>query len=201
MLDAECDCRTPIIREELLVRFRTLAFCRCFSFLILLGVCASTESVASAAEELVKFTSEAGGFSVLLPGEPKHQVTEVGAAKEKQHQFMAGSAEGVYIVSYQDNPNLEGSVAKDLAAALVVGRDRMIEVFRGKMLESKVMPLAKKRPGLDFRVTIPQAQGEARCRFYMVGTRPYQIIAIGKPEFANAAQAKQVIDSFKFLEK
>jgi hypothetical protein len=74
-----------------------------------------------------------------------------------------------------------------------------VEIFRGKLLESKTIPLDKVHPGLNFRVTIPQANGEARCRFYMVGTRLYQIMAIGMPEFANSSQATQVIDSFKLL--
>jgi hypothetical protein len=33
----------------------------------------------------------------------------------------------------------------------------------------------------------------------MVGTRLYQIMAIGLPEFANSDEAKQVIESFKLL--
>jgi hypothetical protein len=150
-------------------------------------------------EGLVEFKSEEGQFSVRLPGKPEYEVVEVGDAKEKQHQFTVGAAQGAYVVSYQENPNLKGSSDKQLAAALESGRDRLKDVFRGKVLESKTVALDKKYPGLNFRITIPQANGEARCRFYMVGTRLYQILAIGMPEFANSAEATQVIESFKLL--
>jgi hypothetical protein len=150
-------------------------------------------------EGLMEFKSEAGRFSIHLPGNPEHEVTEVGTAKEKQHQFKTGTEHGVYLVSYQDNPNLQGSTPQQLMAALESGRARLQKVFRGELLESESVTLNKTYPGLNFRLTIPQANGEARCRFYMVGTRLYQIMAIGAPEFPNSNQATQVIDSFKLL--
>lgn len=152
------------------------------------------------AEGLVDFQSKSGKFSVLLPGKPEHEVTEVGNDKEKQHQFKVGTEQGVYLVSFQDNPNLEGGTPKQMAAALVVGRDSLIKLFRGELLDSQEVALDKEHPGLNFRVTIPQAKGEARCRFYMVGTRLYQIMAIGVPEFANSEQSTEVIESFKLLQ-
>lgn len=150
-------------------------------------------------EGLIEFKSEAGKFSIHLPAKPEHEITEVGTVKEKQHQFKVSTDQGAYVISYQDNPNLQGSTAKQQMAALKSGRDRLQEVFRGKLLESKSVALNNTHPGLNFRMTIPQAQGEARCRFYMVGTRLYQIMAIGLPEFANSNQVAQVINSFKLL--
>jgi hypothetical protein len=148
---------------------------------------------------LVEFKSQAGKFSIKLPAQPEHEVIEVGTAKEKQHQFKVGTAQGAYLISYQNNPNLQGNTSKQLLSALESGRDRLQAGFRGKLLESKSFTLNKTHPGLNFKVTIPHANGEARCRFYMVGTRLYQIIAIGTPEFANSKEATQVIDSFKLL--
>ncbi len=150
-----------------------------------------------AGDGLVEFKSDEGKFSVRLPGKPEEEVVEVGAAKEKQHQFKIGSEHGMYLVSYQDNPNLKGASSKKIEAALEGGRDGAVGVFHGKLIESKSVTLDKKHPGLIFRVTIPDANGEARCRFYMVGTRLYQIMAIGEPDFANSEEASQVIESFK----
>jgi hypothetical protein len=148
---------------------------------------------------LIEFKSEAGNFSIHLPAKPEHETVEVGTVKDKQDQFKVGTDQGAYVVSYQDNPNLQGSTPKQIKAALESGRDRLQEVFRGKLLESKSVTLNKTNPGLNFRVKIPQPNGEARCRFYMVGTRLYQIMAVGVPEFANSNEATQVIDSFKLL--
>lgn len=149
--------------------------------------------------ELAKFTSKAGKFSIKLPGKPEYEETTVGDAEEPQYQFKLGSEQGVYLVSYQENPNLKGATPEQLAAALESGRDRLLKVFRGKLLENEVVELAEEHPGLSFRITIPQASGEARCRFYLVGTRLYQVMAMGVPDFAGSDQATKVLDSFQLL--
>ncbi len=156
-------------------------------------------SEPQAIAELTEFTSAAGKFSVLLPGEPMYEKTQLGGSSEVQHQYKIGGADGVYLISFQENPNLKGNSPEQLAAALESGRDRLVQVFQGEVVESKSIPLAKKHPGLSFRVTIPQAGGEARCRFYMVGTRLYQVMALGKPNFAASEQSTRVLNSFKLL--
>ncbi len=154
---------------------------------------------ATAADDLILFESKEGKFSIRLPAKPKSDTTTVGDAGETQVQFTTEAANGVYLVSYQDNPNLEGKSPKEIAAALELGRDRLKEVFAGEFLENKTITLDEKHPGLRFRLTMPLAKGEARCTFYMVGTRLYQILVIGVPEFVNSTQATEVINSFKFL--
>lgn len=168
----------------------------CFALFI---TCISVAEEQKSESGLIDFQSAEGGFSIELPGKPAHETAKVGDAKETQHQFTVGAEQGAFIVSYQDNPNLAGSTPKQLAAALESGRDRLLEVFGGKLLHSKEVQLDKTHPGLDFRVTIPQAKGEARCRFYMVGTRLYQILIVGTPEFTKSEQATEVIESFKLL--
>ncbi|QEG34953.1 hypothetical protein [Bythopirellula goksoeyrii] len=149
--------------------------------------------------ELVEFKNQAGQFSIGLPGEPLYEKTTVGDAQETQHQYTVPMEQGVYLISYQENPNLEGKGPKELASALVSGRDRLQEVFQGELVESKSIALDKSHPGLQFRFTIPAANGEARCRFYLVGTRLYQLMALGAPDFAQSDQATRVIESFKLL--
>lgn len=168
----------------------------CFALLVA-GTVTGEEQTPQ--NNLIDFESEKGEFKIRLPGKPSHETTEVGNAKETQHQFLVGTEQGAYIVSYQDNPNLAGSTPAQLTAALESGRDRLVEVFGGKLLKSEEVQLDKTHPGLDFRVTIPQAKGEARCRFYMVGTRLYQILVVGAPEFTKSEQATAVIESFKLL--
>ena len=151
------------------------------------------------ADGLTPFSSEAGKFSIRLPGKPRYEATTVGDAKEVQHQYQVTGQQGVYLISHQENPNLRGGAPKDLQAALQIGRDGMQKAFRGEVLESKDTTLDGKHPGLSFRLTIPQAGGEARCRFYMVGTRLYQILAIGTPEFVSSDQSTRILASFKLL--
>jgi hypothetical protein len=171
----------------------------CAVIVVLLNTMISIAEEQKAGKSLIEFKSKEGRFSIRLPGKPEHEVVEVGNDKGKQHQFTLDLGRGVYLISYQDNPKLEGSTPKQLAAALEVGRDQLKKTFQGELLENKTLTLDKKHPGLDSLWTIPAAKGEARCRFYMVGTRLYQIMAIGLPEFANSAQATQVIESFNLL--
>jgi hypothetical protein len=169
----------------------------CAIITLLPSVVAHAQEQPQAADGLTAFTSKEGKFSIQLPGKPLHEATEVGKAKEVQHQFQVAGKNGVYLISYQDNPNLEGNTLKQLQAALHTGRDAVQRAFRGELLETKDIQLEEKHPGVEFRATIPQARGEARCRFYMVGTRLYQIQAIGTPEFVSSDQSDRVINSFK----
>ena len=174
-------------------------FIICLAGAFLLPVALLHADEVQNADGLIEFTSKEGKFSIRLPGKPEYEKTTVGEKKETQHQFVVGSEQGVYLVSYQENPNLKGSSPKQLTAALELGRDRLLKTFQGKLVESKGIVLDKLHPGIVFRVTIPEAKGEARCRFYFVGTRLYQVMAMGIPEFAGSEQSTRVLESFKLL--
>jgi hypothetical protein len=161
----------------------------------------SSAQVAPAATELDEFISKEGGFKALVPGKPAYKKLELPGSKEIQHQFLAGGPSGAYLISYQDNPNLKGATPVKIAEALALGRDALIKGFSGKLVESNDIKLDKKHPGLAFRATIPAAGGEATCRFYMVGTRLYQLMAIGLPAFAGSEEATKVLDSFALVDE
>jgi hypothetical protein len=95
---------------------------------------------------------------------------------------------------------LEGATPEKLREALVVGRESVQKTFDGKLVESEEIQLDEKHPGLAFRVTIPAAGGEARCRFYMVGTRLFQVMAIGLPAYVGSDEATAVLESFALVE-
>ncbi len=175
---------------------------------VVLVALSSTLAYAQAppvAEALSEFTSKEGKFSVSLPGKPQYEKVPVGDSGGEQHQFVVGLDQGAYLISYQDNPNLEGGAAEDLQAALEKGREVLQQTFKGELLESENVTLADatsddvEHPGISFRVSMPEAGGEARCRFYMVGTRLYQVMALGVPAFTAADEATAMLDSFKLL--
>lgn len=171
----------------------------CTFITFLLPVALQGEEPPQPEDGLTPFTSKEGGFRIRLPGEPRYEATKVGDAQENQHQFQVAEQNGVYLISYQENPNLKGGNPKQLQAALESGRDRLQKSFSGELIESEDVQLGDKHPGLAFRITIPQARGEARCRFYLVGTRLYQVLALGTPQFVSTEQTKQVIESFELL--
>lgn len=173
---------------------------RSASIALVLAVTVSWAAAQDATAELTEFKSTEGGFRIDLPGEPQPNEIKVGKNRDTpQYQFLVGSEQGVYLVSYQDNSNLEGASTEALQAALVSGQEKLLETFSGELLESKPGLLDKQHPSLAFRITMPKASGEARCRFFLVGTRLYQVMAMGVPEFANSEEAKTVLASFKLL--
>lgn len=154
------------------------------------------------ADESAYFKSVEGKFRANFPAKPQHNPIKLGDGKaptDVQHQFAAGGPDGAYLISYQDNPNLNGVGAKGLEQALLVGRDSLVQTFGGKVTQDTPIQLKKKYPGRDMVITIPSAGGIGRCRLYLVDTRLYQIMVLGKPEFANSDVATKFIESFEIL--
>ncbi len=150
-------------------------------------------------QDLTSFTSSEGKFSVSLPAEPTHEETDVGpagAANTVQHQFTVGTENGIYLVSYQDNPNLQGATKAKIEGALKLGIEALKQAFGGEITAQKDIQLVKVHAGKEVRVSIPAAKGEARCRMYLVGTRLYQVMAVGLPAFVASDQSDKVLDSF-----
>ena len=154
------------------------------------------------ADEGTSFRSVDGKFQASFPAKPQHSTTPLGDGKaptDVQHQFAAGGPDGAYLISYQDNPNLNGVGAKGLEQALLVGRDTLVQTFGGEVTQDRPIQLKKKYPGRDMVITIPSAGGIGRCRLYLVDARLYQIMVLGKPEFANSDVATKFIESFEIL--
>ncbi len=155
------------------------------------------------AQEPGVFKSEEGRFSIMMPGQPK--ISEVQIANSDgeptiQTQFIAGSESGVYLVSFQDNPNLVGADKTKIARAFEVGREGLSKAFRGEALEEKPITLLDKYPGRQFRMSIPAAGGQGLCRLYLVGTRLYQVMAVGVPAFVDSEETQAFLSSFSLLE-
>ena len=154
-------------------------------------------------QEPAPFVSTEGRFSASMPGSPKHETVDVaspGATPTIQHQFTVAAENGMYLISYQDNPNLQGGTDRQIESALKEGRDALKRAFQGEVLEENSMRLQGKHPGLEVRLSIPAAKGEARCRLFLVGIRLYQVMAVGVPEFVASESTVGVLDSFQTLD-
>jgi hypothetical protein len=150
---------------------------------------------------LKKYKSEDGNFSIELPGVPKAQRVPVNPENEKgakQVQYVYGVDDGAYLVSYQDNPNLEEADEKAQAEALKTAQESLGKTF-GKLLSEKPIKLLDKYPGREFEYEIPGQKGRYRSRMYMVDGRLYQVIVVGAEAFASSKTAEAVLDSFALL--
>jgi len=154
-----------------------------------------------AAPTLKRYKSEDGNFSAEFPGVPKAQRVPVEPGNEKaakQVQYVFGVEDGAYLVSYQDNPNLEEADAKAQEEALKTAQDSLGKTF-GKLLSEKPIQLLEKYPGREFEYEIPGQKGRYRSRMYLVDGRLYQVIVVGTEEFASSKTAEAVLDSFALL--
>lgn len=162
-----------------------------------------TRCEAQPPSTLKLFRSEEGKFTIEFPGIPQHQETNVGKKPEEQtiqHQYVIPGENGIYLVSYQDNPNLITASKEKIEEALTLGIGSLITSFGGKQLDLKDIMLSNKHPGKELRVSIPAAKGEAKCRLYLVGPRLYQVMAVGIPEFVTSDQSTEVLDSFGLID-
>lgn len=156
------------------------------------------------AQELKRFTSPDGGFSIMMPGEPKVSESKIPSADGQpttQKQYVAGGEAGVYLVSFQDNPNLVNANPAKITQALNSGREGLKKAFGGEVLEEKQIELMGDHPGREVRLSIPAANGQGRCRLFLAGTRLYQVMAVGTPQFVQSEQTRTVLDSFSLSEK
>ncbi len=150
---------------------------------------------------LKRYKSEEGNFGIMLPGVPKAQRVPVERDNDKapkQVQYVFGTEEGAYLVSYQDNPNLEEANEKESEEALKTAQDSLGKTF-GKLLNEKPIKLLDKYPGRQFEYEIPGQKGLYRSRIYLVDGRLYQVVVVGTEAFTTSKTADSMLDSFQLL--
>jgi hypothetical protein len=82
---------------------------------------------------------------------------------------------------------------------LLRARDGLKKAFAGEILEDRTSELDQVHPGREIRLSIPAAKGIARCRIFLVGSRLYQVMVVGVPEFADSERSSSVLASFALV--
>ena len=147
--------------------------------------------------EWVKYTSEEGRYSVLVPQQPKLSSQEVPApdgTKFTQYMAQTSDADSFYIVGYFDyTPAMVFSLDK--------ARDGMLSAVQGTLLKEdaislggssgKELKISSKSDGFDLLL---------RIRFYEIGRRIYVLQHIFQKSSDSQALAEKTarfFDSFK----
>jgi hypothetical protein len=148
------------------------------------------------AEGLAEFTSEAGGFKVLMPGKPS--VTEMPTPAGTMHMVQVRTKAGEYLASWIDLPFDAADKAEKAEGCLDRVRDGMVDRVKGKLVRDKKFTLEDKHPGRDVEAETTQpAKGRMRARLFLVGSRLYQVIVAGSKEWTESKEADRVLDSFR----
>ena len=149
-----------------------------------------------AAGEWIKFTSEAGRFSVLMPGprEPEDRPdtkTDPKFGQFTTHRFVQKTDKGLFWVGWSDYaPDLRLDVQGELAA----NRDSLVKHLNARVTSERPITLGDS-PGIEF--TAESEQATFKSRVYVVGQRPYMVIAATLKGLEDSANVERFLASFQ----
>ena len=136
------------------------------------------------------FTSPTGHFSVLFEGRPEYlKVTANGMVMNRYIHMDDGNS---YSVSFAELPNAPGS-ANLLQAWLNRYGPVAAQNVGGRITGTYSVQLAGRIPGRQLEGTLPH--GVFRIRFFIVGSRLYELYAGGTQEYVNSAAVTKFLNS------
>lgn len=167
-------------------------------FALIFVVAASLPSFGSqaAAGEWIRFTSEAGRFSVLMPGpgEPKDESetrTDSKFGAYTTHLFLQKSDKGLFMAGWVD---YAPTVKLDVQGELAANRDNFVKGVAAHVTSEHPVKLGDS-PGTEFNAESEQAT--FKSRIYVVGQRPYMIVAATLKGTNDDANVERFLASFQ----
>ena len=153
--------------------------------------------LAYAAELWREYSTKAGGFSVLFPGEPKIKFDPATLDGVASHEYLVQSGPIVYDVSYdQYSPGTLSARSK--SHVLGLARDRLVA---GQPVRLLADTLVQAGTEVGREVIFQEADGYTQTyRLYVMGDRLYQTIAGGPAGSELDPDVKRFEDSFRLLE-
>ena len=141
----------------------------------------------------IKFTSEGGHFSVLMPETPvdKAETVDSSHGPYTTHLFIVKDEQSVYLIGYVDyDPNFNFNRQAELEA----NRDNFVKGISATLVSTHTTTIDGYN-ALEF--TAETTDRVFKSRVYMVGRRPYQIV-IGSPKgFDDSVIVNRFFNSFK----
>src|SRR5688500_13220319 len=125
----------------------------------------------------VKFNSELGRFSVLMPEIPtdKTETTQSEHGPYTTHLFLVRDKENIYLIGWVDyDPSFNFNKQSELAA----NRDNFVKGIKATLVSTRPLTI----DGYSALEFVAETSDRIfKSRVYMVGRRPYQIV-IGYPK-------------------
>ena len=141
----------------------------------------------------VKFTSDTGRFSVLMPVVPQEQ-TETTPSEHgpyTTHLFIVKDTQNVYLIGWVDyDPSFNFNKQSELDA----NRDNFVNGVKATLTSSRSLTLDGYQ-AIEFAAET--ADRIFRSRVYMVGRRPYQIVVGVPKENEDPVLVNRFFNSFK----
>ena len=140
----------------------------------------------------VRFTSDEGRFSVLMPETPtdKAETTPSAHGPYTTHLFIVRDTASVYLIGWVD---YDPSFNFNRQAELEANRDNFVKGISAKLISTRPT-VVDGYSAIEF--TAETTDRIFKSRVYMVGRRPYQIV-IGSPKgFDDTASFNRFFNSF-----
>jgi hypothetical protein len=152
---------------------------------------AALASAAQTPPDWVKYSPPGAQFKVLLPAQPKvdTQTADSPHGPYTTHLFSSSTPDRqLYVVGWVDyDPKFNFGVQAELEA----NRDKFVTAVKGRLLGTTPIKLGT-HPGIEFKAVIDGSGVNIISRVYVVGRRPYQLIAIS----AAGADASRNVERF-----
>jgi hypothetical protein len=145
------------------------------------------------------FRSEAGHFSVSLPGVPeeKRQADRFEREAPEVTTFTINNQDGSFLISYHD---VSAAQARRPGPLLDDTRDLAIQNSLGKRLTEKRIALGR-YPGREFTAEVPigneRGAGRLRGCILLAGRRIYHVLAIAPKDKIDTEAIDKFFESFK----
>ena len=140
------------------------------------------------------FSPEGGNFSVSMPGSPKVEVeNKVGSFGPYTSNLLSETKAGtLYLIGWTDYPT---NVTLNVQGEIKSTRDNFLKSSNGTLISEKEISLDG-HPGLEFTAAMG-TKFLAISRIYVVGNRPYQVLAVTKT-YQDQTNANRFLWSFRF---
>lgn len=152
-------------------------------------------------DDYIKFETQEGGFSILLPEQPKHEVQSsvIGTVNMDLNMYYVTNDNGEYGVAYGDFPDtIMKSVNID---KLLDGlRDGMISTTKTKLLNEEKITIDKFQ-GKELKLEIEDGQKIAINRLFFAKNRMYMLSVEKLKGQETGDDVSTVLDSFKLISK
>jgi len=152
-----------------------------------------TPATAEAGAAWTRFTSEAGRFSVLIPGTPqdKAETEQSEHGPYTTHLLMLKDTKNVFLIGWVDYPP---TFNFNRQAEMEMNRDNFVKGVEATLLDTRPLTIDGYK-AIEF--TAETADKIFKSRVYMVGRRPYQIVIGSLKGEDDSVNVNRFFNSFK----
>ena len=156
---------------------------------------AALNAAAQAPAPWVKFSPPGSPFTVLMPAQPQESKKTSDSPNGPYTTYLYSSRSPereIYLVGWVDyDPKFNFGVQAELNA----NRDNFVKSVQGKLLSTTPIKLGA-HPGIEFKAEVT-GKVDIVSRVYIVGRRPYQLIAVTPAGRDASANLQRFFSSFQ----